>query len=178
VQPEITRFLDAASRLSAVVDAVPDWTAPSPCPGWSTADVLAHLVDTQRDFLLQRGLDPGPRPEGDPVAVWRRHLERVAVLVEDDAVVTAEYDGYFGRTTIAATLADFYAFDLVVHRWDLGRAAGQPVTFSDEEMDAVEATLPTFGDALYGEGICARPVPVPDDAPRQDRILATLGRRS
>ena len=176
-QPQISRFLEHASRFSAVVDAVEDWSAPSPCVGWSAAHVVHHVVDTQRDFLTQRGLELAARPEGDPAAVWRQHLDEVAVLVEDEELVTAEYDGYFGRTTLAATLADFYGFDLVVHRWDLGRAAGQPVTFSDEEMDAVEATLPTFGDALYGEGICARPVPVPDDAPRQDRILATLGRR-
>ena len=83
VQPQISRFLDHAGRFSAVVDAVPDWSAPSPCPGWSAADVVAHVVDTERDFLSQRGLDVGERPDGDPSAVWRQHLEQVAVLVQD-----------------------------------------------------------------------------------------------
>jgi uncharacterized protein (TIGR03086 family) len=175
--PQISRFLDNAGRFSAVVDVVPDWTAPSPCEGWTAADVVQHVVDTQRDFLRQRGLEVGPTPDGEPAAVWHRHLEQVTGLVQDEQLVTAEYDGYFGRTTLAATLADFYGFDLVVHRWDLGRAAGHDVQLSEGELEAAEAAVPSFGEALYSEGICARPVPVPDDASRQDRLLATLGRR-
>lgn len=177
LQPKIARFLDNAARFTAVVDSVQDWSASSPCAGWSAGDVVDHVVDTQRDFLTERGFDLGRRPDGDAAAVWRRHLDQVSVLVEDQQQVTAAYDGHFGPTTIADTLADFYGFDLVVHRWDLGRAAGRPVDFSEAEMDAVEAAVPSFGEALYSEGICARPVPVPDDAPRQDRILATLGRQ-
>ena len=38
-----------------------------------------------------------------------------------------EYDGYFGRTTIAATVADFYGWDLVVHGSDVARATGSGV---------------------------------------------------
>ena len=138
MQPQISRFLDNAGRFSAVVATVTDWSAPSPCAQWSAADVVAHVVDTQRDFLTQRGFDVGPRPEGDPAAVWHRHLDLVTALVQDERRVTAEYDGYFGRTTLAATLADFYGWDLLVHRWDLGRAAGQPVELSEQEQGRVE----------------------------------------
>ena len=99
-------------------------------------------------------------------------------MVADDDLVLAEYDGYFGRTTLAATLADFYGFDLIAHRWDLGRATGQEVAFSDAEMDALETAIAGFGESLYMDGICARPVAVPQDATRQQRILATLGRQS
>lgn len=176
--PQISRFLDDAGRFSAVVDTVADWSAPSPCEGWSAADVVHHVVDTQRDFLAQRGQALGPRPAGDPADVWHRHLEQLQPLLRDEALVTTPYDGHFGPTTLAATLADFYGFDLVVHRWDLGRAAGQDVRFSDEELEAAEAAIPSFGDALYSKGICAPPVPVPSDAGRQDRLLATLGRRT
>ncbi|MDO9496046.1 MAG: hypothetical protein Q7J48_10110 [Nocardioides sp.] len=33
-----------------------------------------------------------------------------------------------------------------------------------------------FGDPLYAEGICAPALDVPDDAPREDRLLARMGR--
>lgn len=99
-------------------------------------------------------------------------------MVADDDLVLAEYDGYFGRTTLAATLADFYGFDLIAHRWDLGRATGQEVAFSGAEMDTMETAIAGFGESLYMDGICARPVAVPQDATRQQRILATLGRQS
>jgi len=178
MQPEISRYLDRADHFTAVVNAVTDWDAPSPCEEWTAADVVLHVVDTQRDFFGQRGQDLGPRPGGDPASTWRQHLEEVRRVVADDDLVTAQYDGYFGPTTLAQTLADFYGFDLIAHRWDLGRASGHEVQFSDAEMDALETSIAGFGEALYGEGICARPVPVADDASRQARILAALGRRA
>ncbi|WP_414690747.1 maleylpyruvate isomerase N-terminal domain-containing protein, partial [Nocardioides sp.] len=39
-------FLDAADRFTALVTATTDWSAPSPCEGWSAADVVDHVVDT------------------------------------------------------------------------------------------------------------------------------------
>jgi uncharacterized protein (TIGR03086 family) len=90
--------------------------------------------------------------------------------------VDREYDGYFGRTTIGETLANFYGFDLVVHRWDLARATGQDTAFTDAEMDRLEQSIAGFGDQLYAEGVCEPAVPVPDDATRQERLLATMGR--
>lgn len=176
--PQISSYLDNAARFSVVVDGAANWSSASPCDGWTGADVLDHVVDTQRDFLAQRGCDLRPRPAGVPADIWHQHLEAVRRVVADDDLVLAEYDGYFGRTTLAATLADFYGFDLIAHRWDLGRATDQEVAFSDAEMDALETAIAGFGESLYMDGICARPVPVPQDATRQQRILATLGRQS
>jgi uncharacterized protein (TIGR03086 family) len=126
--------------------------------------------------LDQHGAALGPRPDGDPAAVWAAH--RAAVLAVDDEVWHREYAGFFGPTTVGATLAEFYGFDLVVHRWDVGRAVGRDVRFSDAEMDDAERAVAGFGEHLYGEGICARPVPVPNGADRQTRLLAVLGRSS
>lgn len=176
MNPQITDFLARADRFSAVVDAVPDWDAPSPCDGWSALDVLDHVVDTQRDALVGRGLDVGHRPVGDPAGVWSAHVSSLRTLLADDAVVGAEYDGYFGPTTLADTLALFYGFDLIVHRWDIGVATGQEVVLSDEEMSTAEQAADGFGDALHMDGICKSAVEVSADAPRQVRLLARLGR--
>ncbi|MBC8092962.1 MAG: hypothetical protein H7Y15_13685 [Pseudonocardia sp.] len=94
----------------------------------------------------------------------------------DDDVLHRGFDGAFGPTTIGATLADFYGFDMVVHRWDLARALGTDTTFTAGEMDLMEASIAVFGHHLYGEGICAPAVTVPVDASRQDRLLGVLGR--
>jgi hypothetical protein len=93
-----------------------------------------------------------------------------------DDVLQTEYDGYFGRTTVGATLADFYGFDMVVHRWDLARALGREAPFTEAEMDDLDRSISTFGEAMYAEGICRRPVPVPASASRQDTMLGVLGR--
>lgn len=170
-------FRRKADAFGAVVGALgpAQWAAPSPCAGWSAADVVDHVIDTEREFLAGHDVDLGPRPAGDPAARWTAH--RAAVLDKvDDTVLDRGYDGYFGRTTIGAMLVAVYGFDLVVHRWDVARAAGGATSFTDAEMDELEASLALFGDNLYAEGICGPPVPVPADASRQDRLLGVLGR--
>jgi uncharacterized protein (TIGR03086 family) len=169
-----TNYTRKAERVAAVLAGATDWTAASPCEGWTAADVVDHLVDTQRDFL-GRHVTLWPRPEGEPDAVWSEHVAAVLDRVGDD-VLHAEYDGYFGGTTVGATLADFYGFDMLVHRWDLARALGREAPFTEAEMDDLDRSISTFGEAMYAEGICRRPVPVPASASRQDTLLGVLGR--
>ena len=79
-------------------------------------------------------------------------------------------------TTIAATMADFYGWDLVVHGSDIARATGQRWTVGDEEAARLHATADGWGGALYSEGVCGPPVEVAEDASATDRLLARLGR--
>jgi uncharacterized protein (TIGR03086 family) len=171
-------YLDAADRFSTTVSATTDWSATSPCEDWTAADVVDHVVDTERQFLEGHGAELGDRPTGDPAAVWADHLAVVRPLAADDEFRGREFDGYFGRTTIGATLDNFYGFDLIVHGWDLGSASGRPTTFTDADMDALDAALEGFGDHAYDEGVFRQPVDVPDDASRQTRLLARMGRRA
>ncbi|MGY1814007.1 maleylpyruvate isomerase family mycothiol-dependent enzyme [Blastococcus sp. SYSU D00820] len=175
-----TRYAEVSGALLAVLDAVPAdaWSRPSPCEGWTARDVVAHLLDTQREFLAGRGIDPGAAPDvaADPAAAWRDHARRVAGVLGDQAVAGAPFEGFFGPTTVGETLDRFYVWDMVVHRWDVARAAGLDAGLTDAELDGIEAGADGFGEALYMEGIC-RPGPaVGDDAPREARVLARLGR--
>ena len=138
---------------------------------------MAHVLETQRDFLGRQGLDAGP------AAGPRRPGGRVACAARTRGLGARrrrrgghEYDGYFGPTTIAATVADFYGWDLVVHGSDVARATGQDWSISDEEAAELHATADGWGDALHSEGVCADAVQVPDDASATDRLLARLGR--
>ena len=182
----LSLFQQRADRFTQVVDAVDvsgdDWDAPSPCDGWSARDVVGHVLQTQRDFLEQHGLgtqdpDAGSHPDlADPASAWRAHRALVTSVLEADGVAAREYDGYFGRTTIAATVADFYGWDLVVHGSDVARATGQEWSVSDAEADELHATADGWGESLHSEGVCATPVEVGDDASATDRLLARLGR--
>jgi uncharacterized protein (TIGR03086 family) len=168
--------------LLAVVDAVPaaGWDAATPCEDWTARDVVVHLVETQREFLTGRGVELGPAPDvaADPAGALRAHAGRVLAAVSDPAVAEESYDGFFGPTTVGETLAQFYVWDMVVHRWDLARATGGDAGLTDAELDRIESGARSWGDALYMDGICRPAVDVPADAPREARVLALLGRRA
>jgi uncharacterized protein (TIGR03086 family) len=176
----IADHLANADAFTALVTSVPDdrWDAPSPCDGWTAGDVVQHVVDTQRDFLAGRGATLPPPPHGTPAERWDAHDATVREVLDDEAFATAPYDGYFGPTTLADTLRDFYGWDLVVHRWDLGRATEQEVSWTDAECAFVAGELATFGDQLYAEGVCKPALDPPADADEQTRVLALLGRRA
>lgn len=176
----LTRFDQMAAPFTAVVASLPDpaWDQPSPCEGWSARDVLDHVISTEREFFAGHDLDLGAAPDvaGSPVEAWQTHLEAVRSLLGADAVAERAYDGYFGPTTIGATVLDFYGWDLLPHRWDIARAAGRHEPFSDEELNTLEGSIAEMGDQLYAEGICKPPVPVAEGADRQTQVLARLGR--
>jgi uncharacterized protein (TIGR03086 family) len=176
-----TSYETADSALTAVLDALPAgaWGQPSPCESWTAADVVAHLVGTQRDFLGRRGVELGAAPDvtADPAAAWRDHAKRVREALTDDLVATP-YQGFFGPSTVGETFEQFYVWDMVVHRWDVARTAGMDTTFSDEELDRTERGIEGFGPALYMEGICRDGVEPPAGADRATRLLARLGRRA
>lgn len=158
------------------------WQAPSPCDGWTAADVLHHVIATQTEFLAQHDLAGQPAPDAaavaaDPVGCWHTHASWLHEVLSDAERANRPIDGHFGPTTIAGTLLSFYGFDLIVHRWDIARAAGRDERFGEQEMDAIDALIAATGEMLYGEGICDPALPVPDDADRQTRLLAALGRR-
>jgi uncharacterized protein (TIGR03086 family) len=177
----LSLFQQRADRFTQVLDAVgpstSGWDAPSPCEGWSARDVVGHVLQTQRAFLEQQGLDAGPEPDlTDPAVAWRAQRAHLTSVLAADGVPAREYDGYFGPTTIAATIADFYGWDLVVHGSDVARATGQAWSVSEDEAADLHATADGWGPALHSEGVCADAVEVGPDASVTDRLLARLGR--
>ena len=154
------------------------WTEQSACPGWSRADVVSHLIGSQREFFARHGLRLGGEPDiSDPAAAWQSHRQNVADLLTDPDVAGLRFDGWFGPTTVGSTINDFYGFDMLVHGWDVLAGTGADRVFSDSELDELEAAIGVFGDQLYAEGICRGPLSAPENADRQTRILALLGRR-
>jgi uncharacterized protein (TIGR03086 family) len=172
-------YLDKAARFGDVVSTVPDhfWGAPSPCAKWTAADVVDHVVDTERDYFSRQGLGLGDRPAGSPEQVWQGHVDAARRILGDGSCLTRTFDGFFGPTTVGATLVGFYALDLVVHRWDLARSAGSDTEFSDEEMGLLDQGIALFGEHMYDDGVFAPAVPPPPDATRQERLLAVMGRQ-
>src|SRR4051794_37983418 len=121
----VERYDRLASAFAAKIEAVPPdrWDAPSPCEGWTARDVVRHVSETPGLFLGFVGHELGDLP-GDPAAGFATARRRVRSALLDPAIATAEYEGFMGRMTFAEGTDRFINFDLVVHAWDLARAAG------------------------------------------------------
>jgi uncharacterized protein (TIGR03086 family) len=177
------RFRRLAATLDRRVSAVPTdrWDDPSPCAGWTAREVLAHLIETERDFVTKQGglqLPDGPDVASDPVGAWRHNRDAIQAVLDDPAQGGKEYEGMFGRTTLAESLATFYAFDLVVHGWDIAHATGTDERIPDEDLALVNAFAAQLGDNLRRPGVCGPAVEPPAGADEQTRLLAHLGRVS
>ncbi len=172
------QFLHNFDRFTATVAATRDWSAATACSDWTAAQLVDHVVDTQRDLLSQHGASLEERATGDGGAVWAAHHAHLLRLVADEPLMSTAYDGFFGPTTVRDTLATFYGFDLLVHGWDLSSSTGQPLTWTEAEMDQIESSIALFGPGLYMEGICKPAIEVASDASRQLRILGVLGRHA
>ena len=175
------RYERLSDGLAAKLAQVPPtgWDLPTPCDGWTVRDLVGHLVDTQGMFLgfVGRTLGEIPAVADDPVAAFAGARAVVLADLRDPERAGAEFDGFFGRTTFAAGVDRFLSFDLVVHAWDLARAAALDERIDPEDVARVQAAAEAFGDAMRGPQAFGPALEAPAGADAQARLLAFLGRR-
>lgn len=174
------RYRRLADRFTRVVQEVPAdrWAAPSPCEGWSARQVVEHVVDSQHGFLAR--FDRAPELGSDDVGGrWEEVRDAMQACLDDPDTAGTEYDGMFGTTTFAATVDQFMCTDLVVHAWDLARAAGlsELEAMPADEVERIHGQLSGMGDAVRGPGVFGPEVSVAADASAQDRFLGFIGRQ-
>jgi uncharacterized protein (TIGR03086 family) len=175
------RYRRLSTAFAHRVAAVPPeaWANQTPCEEWTARQLVGHVVDVHRMFLglVGRELRPGPSVDDDPLGAFLSARDQVQADLDDPQRASAEYDGYFGRTTFADTVDRFLGFDLVVHGWDLARATGQDERIAPEDVQRVWADTEVFGDAMRSSATCGPALEPPPDADEQTRLLAYLGRQ-
>src|SRR2546421_6287276 len=134
-----------AEKIAAV--AADAWERPSPCEGWSARDVVRHVIQTQGMFLGFVGQQQGELPsvDNDPLGAWNAARAEVQARLEDPQGAKAEFDGFSGRSTFEDGVNRFLCFDLVVHGWDLARAAGLDDKIAPEDVARVREQAEAFG---------------------------------
>jgi uncharacterized protein (TIGR03086 family) len=181
----------AARRLAELVTSVGDdqLGAPTPCPSYTLGDLIEHVGGLTLAFTAAAakagGAHAEQQPSGDASRLpsdWRTRIPR-----DLDAMAQAwrEPAAWAGTTRIAgmdspAVMAGLAVADeLVVHGWDVARAAGQPYRAEPELLEAARSFLEQFAspDAPAGPDVPFGPSrQPPDNSSPLDRVIALAGR--
>jgi uncharacterized protein (TIGR03086 family) len=170
-----------------------DLDAPTPCAGWTLADLLAHMTVQHHGFAMAaRGYGADAelwRPETvidavrtDPATTYADAARDVLEAFADDAAPDASFalpEFGPGATFPGAIAMGFHFIDYVVHGWDVAAALGVPYVLP---ADVVGAALPVALAVPDGEFRMLDEVPFAPAIPPAtgddlDRILRHLGRR-
>jgi uncharacterized protein (TIGR03086 family) len=175
------RFRLLAAAFTDRVEAVPDdrWESPSPCEEWTARDVVRHLVGNVDFFfgMIGRERPAGPSVDEDPAGAWAAARDAMQAALDDPEVAGTEYDGQFGQSTLEQGVDRFMAIDLVVHSWDLARAAGLDERLDPDEVNRVFEEVHPMDDMLRAPQAFGPKLDPPEGADEQRRLLAFLGRR-
>jgi uncharacterized protein (TIGR03086 family) len=176
------RYRRVAARFTARVNEVPEqaWDNPAPCEGWVARDVVRHLVEWFPAFLEAAGgpsLPEGPSVDDDPAGAWSA-LDNAVQAELDDPVASAREITHpqAGTHRFDEAVATFFLGDVVVHTWDLARAAGLDETLDADVVHDMLLGMEPLDDMLRASGQYGPKVEVPDDADEQTRLIAFTGR--
>ncbi len=186
-----------ATGASVVARVRPEQlTAPTPCSEMDVRTMLGHLVGVlDRIAALGRGEDPfavteTSAPDDGWAQAWAASARRAAAAWHDDAVLEQPMALPWIQGDGAEILTSYFS-ELTVHTWDLAVATGQRPDWDDRVVTAALAArdfLPAenrrelFEEISAAMGLdevaipFAERVPVPDDAPAIDRLVAWNGR--
>lgn len=166
------------------------WSAPTPCDGWSVADLARHLVTAERAFTIALGGTPYDLAAIDAEV---RQLEQTTLAQEYDAaaaglrvaLAAAPADGLVPSPlgpVRPVVVAEIRVLEAVVHGWDLGRALGtSPDLGSDADLlplvDAADRLRAGLAVSRPDSTALGTPVVVDPSASALERVVARLGRR-
>jgi uncharacterized protein (TIGR03086 family) len=160
------------------------WSAPSPCAGWSAADVAGHVIgDLRETEALARGRytetradDPGSAAGDDPVAAWRG--ARADMMAALDPVALARLVPGPWRQMPLGEILERSPMEFLVHTWDLAQATGQAAVLDPGLVRDALGPARQFAPLARLSGLIGPECAVAEDADDLTRLLAIFGRRN
>jgi len=153
-----------------------DRSGPTPCAGWSLADLLCHMDDGLDAFLEAAGgavrVEVPSRPASDLEALQGKACHLLGVW----SVPTPEYVVVGDHPVPSALFVSAAALEITVHGWDVARATGAR---HDIPEDLARALMPVAHAVVTAEDRAERfaaPLRTPPDATSAQVLLGYLGR--
>ena len=177
------RYRTVGAGMTRVVRNVPDdaWDNPAPCEGWVARDVVRHVVEWMPQFLAAASsarIPDGPSVDDDPVVAWQTLNDGIQALLDDPQMAASEFSHpVAGTHTLQDAISMFILGDVLIHTWDLARAAGVDETLDATEVHQMLVMSEPYDEMLRASGQYGPRVAVPDDADEQTRLIAFMGRQ-
>lgn len=163
------------------LDAVTDWSAPTPNTDWDIEALVRHVIEEQQWvplLLAGRPVEEARElldPIGDDLTAQWRHFSVIATdawaSVPNGSFVQLSHD-----TVSAGDYLKEQVSDVTIHTWDLARAVGADETLDELLVEAAWTIFEPQRETLAVSGLFADPVSIGEDAPLQLRLLAVTGR--
>lgn len=161
-----------------------DMDLSTPCPPWTTRDLLNHVVGGATMFADAFGGAPlhdisGRMPDvvgDDPSGAFQEAAGRFAAAAADPDALEREFALPWG-SMVGSTVLRFLAFDLLVHSWDLATTLGRDIEIADDLVVPIDAFAHEVLDPWPRDGVnFGPPVAVDQSIPPLDALAAFSGR--
>jgi uncharacterized protein (TIGR03086 family) len=183
-------MIDFAPACARTADTLKNLTdeqlaGPTPCAKLSLRDLVGHVGGLALAFTAAARKEFGPLTDTPPVEGatldedWRTaYPQRLAEL----AAAWREPASWEGMTRAGGV--DFPAevggivalTEVVIHGWDIAAATGQDYDVDSATLQAVLPHVTATAEQGPVEGLFGPAMPVADDAPMLDRVIALSGR--
>ena len=189
----MTSLVDAHAESSRMLESVvagvtdDDLARPTPCAGWSAADLLAHVGGHERGWVVAF---TGARSEVELWAPLDPGTQRIVDLLADVREVVAarpEIEGCDVWVPVLSTTRPLpgavalraHLLDMAAHAWDVAAAVRRPLTVPPEvaaiALEVAEG-IPDGPDRREPDSLFAPRLASLGSAGAFDRALTLLGR--
>ena len=157
----------------------------TPCEGWSTRDLLNHVIGGAGMFADAFAGEPlvdisGRLPDvvgDDPVGAFGQAVERFGAAAQLPGAMERVLPLPVGAMS-GETFLRFAAFDLLVHSWDLATTLGAPLDPPEELVAEVERFAHVVLDPWQRDGVNFQgPATDNRDGTAMERLIAFTGRQ-
>lgn len=164
--------------------AADQWRLPTPCSDWDVRALVNHLVSENLwavELFAGRTIDEvGDRFDGDllgddPVAAWDDSAAAALASVEAPGAMESTVHLSFGDFS-GADYAEQLFTDLLIHGWDLARAAGLDETLDPELVAACGEWFATWEDSYRAAGVIGPRTGAADSDDPAAALLVAFGR--
>lgn len=152
------------------------WSAQSPCEGWTAADVAKHATGVLQ--MIQKGATGAePAPLSDDLhAAWVQARDGVLEALDHPGVLHKVVPSPFGEMPTDNLIGVLFV-DTLTHTWDLARAVGGDETLDASLVPVADAAIRPMSAGIRGAGMFAEAIADDPADDAQQRFLKLLGRQ-